>query len=243
MAEQYLEIGTSTRKREEEIKRIINRASPVVVWPSQGGAVIVAANRDARENRIHSIYDRIACVTLGTFSGGTNLWQHAAIVASTEGFVLSKGDVSCRIIIRQISSLLSMSFHDIRKGPFYGTEAVFVEVSEERDEDYLVHLNYMGFVNTFSEARLFGRLGDPDHNAGGSDDSVDDATEQAERRLREIWDPAAPTETICELLRGEDAFSRLFSANRVEAVVMDRQAVREERYRQVFNRMVWSEPS
>lgn len=230
---EMIEVSTSTRRREEEIKRILDRASPVVVWPAEEGIVIIAANRDKRENRIHSIYDRIACVTLGTFSGGTILWQHAAFRASSDGFNLSKGDVSCRIIIRDTSALLSDSFHSLRKGPLFGVEAVFVEVDEERESDYLVHLNFMGFVNTFGEARLFGRL-DPDADRNGDRDELKD---NAERKLGEMWNPGLSLSEAVEALRGEESFRGLFTSSRVEIVTMERYAVKEGRFNQVFNRM------
>jgi len=224
--------STSTRHREEEIKRILDRASPIVVWPAEEGIAIIAANRDKRENRVHSIYDRIACVTLGTFSGGTILWQHAAVRASSDGFNLSKGDVSCRIIIRDTSALLSDSFHNWRKGPLFGVEAVFVEVEEERDDDYLIHLNFMGFVNTFGEARLFGRL-DPDEDRNGDRDELKD---NAERKLGEMWNPNRPLSDAIQTLRGEELFRGLFASSRVEVVTMDRLAVKEGRFNYVFNR-------
>jgi len=228
-----LEITESTRRREEDIKRILNRASPIIVWPAEEGIVIIAANRDKRENRIHSIYDRIACITLGTFSGGTFLWQHAAIKASSDGFNLSKGDVSCRIIIRDISGLLSDSFHNWRRGPLFGVEAVFVEIGEERNKDYLVHLNFMGFVNTFEEARLFGQLvSDEDGN-----NDRDELKDNAERKLGELWDPNRPLSDVIQMLRGEELLHRLFSATRVEVVTMDRRAVKEGRFNRVFNRI------
>lgn len=229
---ELFELSPSTRRREEEIKRILNRASPVVIWPAEEGVAIIAANRDKRENRVHSIYDRIACVTLGTFSGGTLLWQHAAFRASSDGFNLSKGCVSCRIIIRDISALLSESFHSFRKGPLFGVEAVFVEVDEERDNDYLSHLNFMGFVNTFGEARLFGRL-DPDSDKNGK---VDELNNAAEKRLAEIWDPARPLSEAVDMLKREERLGGLFATSRIEVVTMDRSAVKEERYSRVFQR-------
>lgn len=229
---ELLEVSTSTRRREEEIKRILERASPVVIWPAEEGIAIIAANRDKRENRAHSIHDRIACVTLGTFSGGTSLWQHAAFKASSEGFNLSKGDISCRIIIKDTAALLSESFHSLRKGPLFGVEAVFVEVNEKRGGDYLVHLNFMGFANTFDEARLFGRL-DPDADKNGDRDELKD---NAEKKLSEIWDPNRPLLDSVEALRREELFKGLFTSSRVEIVTMDRSAVKEGRFNRVFNR-------
>src|SRR3989344_5554332 len=107
----------STRRREEEINRIIKQASPAIVWPAEEGIMIVAANRDQIENRVHSIYDRIACITIGSFSGGNLLWQDAAIRASQEGYSLSRGDVPCRVIIKTTAALLSDSFHNLLGGP------------------------------------------------------------------------------------------------------------------------------
>ena len=229
---ELVEVSPSTRRREEETKRILERASPVIVWPAEEGIVVIAANRDKKENRIHSIYDRIACVTLGTFSGGTILWQHAAFRASSDGFNLSKGDVSCRIIIRDTSALLSDSFHGLRKGPLFGVEAVFVEIDEKREGDYLVYLNFMGFVNTFDEARLFGRL-DPDADSNSGRDELKD---NADKRLGEIWDPARSLSDAIETLKREELFRGLFASPRVEIVIMDRSAVKEERFSQVFKK-------
>jgi len=229
---EFVEVSTSLRRREEEIRRILDKTSPVLVWPAEEGIAIIAANRDKKENRIHSIYDRIACVTLGTFSGGTILWQHAAFRASSDGFNLSKGDVSCRIIIRDISALLSESFQSLRKGSLFGAEALFVEVDKESKNDYLVYLNFMGFVNTFDEARLFGHL-DPDADHNGDSDELKDS---AERKLGEIWDPSRPLLEAIGMLREEELFGGLFTSSRIEIVTMDRSAVKEERFSQVFKR-------
>ncbi|OGN02255.1 MAG: hypothetical protein A2655_04655 [Candidatus Yanofskybacteria bacterium RIFCSPHIGHO2_01_FULL_43_42] len=229
---EFVEISTSTRRREEESRRILDRASPVIVWPAEEGILVIATNRDKRENRIHSIYDRIACVTLGTFSGGTILWQHAAFRASSDGFNLSKGDVSCRIIIRDTSALLSESFHGLRKGPLFGVEAIFVEVDEERESDYLAYLNFMGFVNTFDQARLFGRL-DPDVDRNGDRDELKDS---AERKLSEIWDPTRSLSDVIEILNREELFRGIFTSSRVEIVTMDRSAVKKGEFNRVFKR-------
>ena len=114
----------------------------------------------------------------------------------------------------------------------FGVEAVFIEIEEKREDDYLVHLNFMGFVNTFGEARLFGRL-DPDTDSNGGRDELKD---NAEKKLGEIWDPSRPLSDAIQTLRGEEHFRGLFASSRVEIVTMDRLAVKEGRFSRVFKR-------
>src|SRR3989344_7743437 len=184
-------VDFSIHRREDEIQRILQDSSPVVVWPCEDGVLVVAANKDKRENRTHSIFDRIACITLGGFSAGTILWQDAALRASMEGFNLSRGDVSCRILMKGTSALLSESFHNFRQGPVFGAEVVFVEVASERTEDYLAYVNFRGFIQTFDEARMFGRIQVPDgrdaRNEGRAENDL------AHQCIKALWDPNLST--------------------------------------------------
>lgn len=225
----------SLRKREEDIKRILWDASPFIIWPCEGGVLVLAANKDKRENRIHSIFDRIACVTLGGFSAGTILWQDAALRASMEGFNLSRGDVSCRILMKGTSALLSESFHNFRQGPVFGAEVVFVEVASERGDDYLAYVNFRGFIQTFDETKMFGRIQVPDsrdvRNEGWAENEL------AHQRIRAVWDPDLSIEQAINVLRAEQSLSNIFSSTRVEAIFLDRQMVKEEKFNKVFQRL------
>lgn len=228
-------VDFSFRRREDEVQRILQEASPIIIWPCEDGVLVIAANKDRRENRIHAIYDRIVCVTLGGFSAGTVLWQDAAFRASAEGYQLSKGDVSCRILIKTTSAVLSDSFQNLRRGPVFGAEAIFTEVASDRDDDYLAHVTFNGFVQTFNTARLFGRVqkkeGDSTKDDGGK------ATVVAQERLEFLWDPELSIRESLSALRNEQAFSSMFDSVRVEAIALDRRAVRDEKFDKVLKRI------
>ena len=228
-------IEFSLRKREEDIKRILQDASPFIVWPCEEGILVLAANKDKRENRTHSIFDRIACITLGGFSAGTILWQDAALRASMEGFNLSRGDVSCRILMKGTSALLSESFHNFRQGPVFGAEVVFVEVASERTEDYLAYVNFRGFIQTFDEARIFGRIQVPDgrdaRNEGRAENDL------AHQCIKALWDPNLSTGQAINALREEQSLANIFSSTRVEALLLDRRMVKEEKFNKTFKRL------
>ena len=228
-------IEYSLRKREEDIKRILQDASLFIVWPCEEGVLVLAANKDRRENRTHSIFDRIACITLGGFSAGTILWQDAALRASMEGFNLSRGDVSCRILIKGTSALLSESFHNFRQGPVFGAEVVFVEVASERADDYLAYVNFRGFIQTFNEAKMFGRIQVPDvrdvRNEGRAENEL------AHQRIKALWEPDLSTEQAIDSLRQEQSLANIFSSTRVEAILLDRKMVKEEKFNKTFKRL------
>ena len=227
-------INVSLRRREEDAKRLISQSSPVIIWPCREGILILAANKDRLENRIHEIFDRIACVTLGGFSAGTRLWQHAVYQAGIEGYSLSKGDVHCRIIIKQISSLLSDSFHDFKPGPVFGAEAIFAEVAPERQDDYLAYVNLHGFIETFDKAKIFGQLKTPDQNMR---DNNRFNNSRAEKRLSEIWDPDSPIDDVQKSLQNEDSLAGLFQSTRIESVLLERKMVKETKFNSVFKRL------
>jgi len=228
-------VDFSFRRREEEVQRILQEASPVVIWPCDEGVLVIAANKDGRENRIHAIYDRIVCVTLGGFSAGTILWQDAAFRASAEGYQLSKGDVSCRILIKTTSAVLSDSFQNLRRGPAFGAEAIFAEVAADRDDDYLAHVTFNGFVQTFNTAKLFGRI--QKKEGGNVKDDGGKATTIAHERLESLWNPELTIRESLAALRGDQAFSAMFDSVRVEAVTLDRRAVRDEKFDKVLKRL------
>ena len=227
-------VDFSIHKREDEIQRILQDSSPVVVWPCEDGVLVVAANKDKRENRIHSIFDRIACVTLGGFSAGTILWQDAAYRASAEGHQLSKGVVSCRILLKTTSALLADSFQNLRRGPVFGAEAVFVEVASNRNNDYLAHVNFSGFVHTFNTAKLFGNISS---NLRNTKEDRSREVNLAHDRLNLLWNPELSVQDSLLSLKSESILQPIFNSVRVEAIVLDRHAVQNGKFDKVLKRL------
>jgi len=225
------------RDHQEEIKNYVRKSSNAIIWQGDPGVLIVAANRDVKENRIHKIHDRIACLTRGTLSAGQKIWQGAVNVADLKSHQYSRGDVHSQELVQRASEILAASYS--AAGDFVlRAEAAFAQIARQPEDDSVVHVDPEGDITTFQKVFFFGTFHDGE-----------DEYEVSQKRLQEfqesvtqLYQAAAEPIQIIDILHGHRDLRRLIfedpKAKRTEVVFLERVKVMTKDFRHVFQRLM-----
>lgn len=225
-------------RREQNIRLAVRRSSPALIWSGDAGIHIVAVNRTRSDNRIYKALDRFAAVTRGLAVDGSLIARGAIQVAYGTAAQRSRGGVHGRHLVESVAHAVAERFHNYLSAPL-SAEMVLVQLNAAPDQDYLAHLNYRGEASTFEKAFFLGSV-KPDVTNQQQDET---AFEKIQEQLQGAWEPGATLARISDIFRalpivGETpGLGDTFAKGRLEVVLLDRTALAERRFADIFKRL------
>ncbi len=207
--------------RAQYIEAKLAQGVPVLAVSVAEGIVLFTYRRQAR--KIYEVYDRLVFSGVGQQSDVEALRTAAVDFAHQEGYNRSEQDVTIQRVATALTAPLKKAFADFGSAPLVA-RSLFAEVSESAEEDTYYILDYDGdYAISRGSAVL---AGSESQIAGfeGKLDSVQSMTPaKAVESLQDIWQAGMETDerTLKDVLEGLTA----------EAVLLERQEVRENRFR------------
>ncbi|HEX2706017.1 MAG TPA: proteasome subunit alpha [Candidatus Lustribacter sp.] len=208
------------KDRADYARKGIARGRMVVAMGFDSGIAFVAENPSRTLHKISEIYDRIAFAAVGKYNEFENLRVAGVRYADLRGYSYDRSDVTARGLANAYAQTLGAVFTQESKP--YEVEIVVAEVGHSPDQDQIYRLTYDGSV---ADERGFVAMGG--------------ASEAAEKRLAEAWEPgltmADVLDLAVEVLAADPAGGapRPLGADALEVAVLDR-----NRPRRAFRRIL-----
>lgn len=207
--------------RAQYIEAKLAQGVPVLAVSLTEGVVLFTYRRQAR--KIYEVYDRLVFAGVGQQSDVESLRVAAVDFAHQEGYNRSEQDVTIQRVATALSAPLKKAFADFQSAPLVA-RSLFAEINSEPEDDLYYILDYDGdYSISRGSAVLAGSEEQAKAFEGKFDGVKPQAAELAVDALREIWQAGMENtdRPVAELLEGLTA----------EAVLLDRQGVRENRFR------------
>ncbi len=219
-------------RRERTILDSVRKSSPVLVWSGTLGIVILAPNKSRVQDRVYKIIDRMALAMRGTIPASTALARTIIGKAYADSIPLSRGGVGVRELAANAGSVIAGCFYDVLHAPL-PVEAAVVQLNDEVSKDYLAHIDPKGGLKTFERVHL---LAAPDTHGQGSTDE-EDAVERLQESVSRQWHDHTVIRTLMEDLLSQSVLDPFLKQGlRLEMVLLDRTALRERKFSEIFKR-------
>ena len=197
----------------------IARGRSVLTLAYADGILFVGENPSNALHKISEIYDRIAFAAVGKYNEFENLRLAGVRYADLRGYQYDRRDVTSRGLANAYAQTLGTIFTE--SGKPYEVELVVAEVGDRPADDQLYRLTYDGSVAEEHACVVMGGNSEPINNY-----------------VKERHDPAASLEValqlgVAALSHSPDGTARTFSADDLEAAVLDR-----NRPRRAFSRLL-----
>jgi len=215
------------RKRQEEIKETVRPSSAVLVWPSDAGILVVAANKSLRAsgNRVFPVHDRMALVTRGDYSAGRFLAYKTIDSAYLQMIQYGPEEVDPSVILGVLGNRLGESY-ETPIGPKVAAEAVLVRLETNPADDFIGVAECSGDTE-----RIEGPL-------WRGPDEKGDRQEAIQQHLSRIWTPDLRVEGVLELLTAGGTLDEALKPRaRLESVFLDRDAMLRKEWTCVSRRL------
>lgn len=234
------------RHRSEYIEARLVEGSPVAAVSCREGVLLLTVR--AAQRKIFEVYDRLAFSGVGQHSDIEAVRLAAIDFAHQEGFTRSPDDVTLGRVVAAISPALKKAFGDPFAAPLV-LRALFAEVGKTPEQDALTVMNYDGEFqvqrgaaavagSTYAEEQMAEILSPLAVFAGAAPANreappLSDAAAVAlrawaagrlHRRPADEDEPAGPPDYDAVL-------SDALATGEVEAVLLERQTTRENRFR------------
>jgi hypothetical protein len=236
------------RNRQHEIRRVIQRSSPALIYSGTIGIVIIARSKKTLRPRIGKILDRLAIVSRGELSGSDQVHDIAALEARTRAHFESKEDVRGSDPVRAISEVLSNRYHAFF-GPPLAIESCLVQLNDTPDTDYMAHIDPDGSVQPFEHVLFMGSIEKPHEPHARNNEHEDEASHTRDHLSRELlkqfndqlerqWRDYGSVEDLLEALKAIPELESMFAPpKRRDIVLLERAALLKQDYRNIFRRL------
>ena len=215
------------RKRQEEIKEAVRPSSAVLVWPSDHGILVVAANKSPRTsgNRIFPIHDRMALVTRGDYSAGRFLAHKTVDSAYSQIIHYGPEEVDPSFVLGVLGNRLGESY-ETPVGPKVMAEAILVRLETDPSDDFV------GIAECSGETeRVEGPLWRGPDEKGERLDAV-------QKHLADVWSPDRPVKDVLTLLTSDGVLDESLRPRvRMESVFLDRDAMLRKEWTRIIRRL------
>lgn len=225
------------RHRSEYIEARLVEGSPVAAVSCQEGVLLLTVR--AAQRKIFEVYDRLAVSGVGQHSDIEAVRLAAIDFAHQEGFTRSPDDVTLGRVVAAISPALKKAFGDPFAAPLV-LRALFAEVGKTPEQDALTVMNYDGEFqvhrgaaavagSTYAEEQMDAILAPLAAEAPPLSDAVAAAMRawaagRLHRRPTDEDEQTGPPDY-------DAAISEALATCEVEAVLLERQTTRENRFR------------
>ncbi|MER3403382.1 MAG: hypothetical protein C4336_09810 [Armatimonadota bacterium] len=228
------------QQRAQYIRNRLQSGSPVIGLSYDLGVLLLSVRRQAR--KVYEIYDRLMLSAIGNPSDVETVRLASIDFAHQEGFVRSPDDVTVqRVVGFALSPALKKAFGDPLTAPFV-FRGLFAELHTSPEQDLFYILNYDG---DFMPAHRFAVV-------AGTSYAEDQTVRYLKERLENI--PTLETAISCALtawgiarriaiqeetehVSASDALETLRetldSETHVEVGILERQTLRENRFRRL----------
>ena len=207
--------------RAQYIESKLGQGVPVLAVSLAEGILVFTYRRQAR--KIYEVYDRLIFAGIGQQSDVEALRVAAVDFAHQEGYNRSEQDVTIQRVATALSAPLKKAFADFQSAPLVA-RSLFAEVGPSPEEDTYYILDYDGdYAIRRGHAVLAGSDTQLAAYEGKLEPLAAKKPEQAVEQLREIWQSGVESE--------ERPLSELLEALTPEAVLLERQDLRENRFR------------
>lgn len=204
--------------RAQFIEGRLAQGAPVLAVSLDAGILVLTYRRQAR--KIYEIYDRLIFAAVGQQSDVESLRVAALEFASREGYNRSEEDVTVQRVATALSAPIKKAFGDFGQAPVVA-RSLFGEVNASPEEDLYYTLDYDGDYSLGRRFAVIAGFPSVAEAARGrlADVSSSNSVEEAIEALKTIWresqsDESDPTDGLS-----------------VEAVLLERSDVRENRFR------------
>lgn len=226
------------QQRAQYIRNRLQSGSPVIGLSYENGVMLLSVRRQAR--KVYEIYDRLMLSAIGNQSDVETVRLAAIDFAHQEGFVRSPDDVTVqRVVGFALSPALKKAFGDPLTAPFV-FRGLFAELHDRPEDDLFYILNYDGdFLPMNRVAVIAGTTYAEEQAMQYLKEHIEGAPtlEEAIRRALTAWGIARrlatqeEREQVSEREAHETLHDILDSETHVEAGVLERQTLRENRFR------------
>ncbi|MEJ5295336.1 MAG: hypothetical protein WHT28_08840 [Fimbriimonadales bacterium] len=226
------------QQRAQYIRNRLQSGSPVIGLSYENGVMLLSVRRQAR--KVYEIYDRLMLSAIGNQSDVETVRLAAIDFAHQEGFVRSPDDVTVqRVVGFALSPALKKAFGDPLTAPFV-FRGLFAELHDRPEDDLFYILNYDGdFLPMNRMAVVAGTTYAEEQALQYLKEHVGEAPtlEAAIRHALTAWGIARrlatqeEREQVSEREAHETLREILDSETHVEAGVLERQTLRENRFR------------
>ena len=207
------------KDKSDYARKGIARGRSVLTLAYADGILFLGENPSNALHKISEIYDRIAFAAVGKYNEFENLRLAGVRYADLRGYQYDRRDVTSRGLANAYAQTLGTIFTE--SGKPYEVEIIVAEVGDTRADDQLYRLTYDGSVGEEHAFVVMGGNSEPISNF-----------------VKARHDPAAPLDVVVQLAvealsHAPDGSTRTFSADDLEAAVLDR-----TRPRRAFQRLV-----
>jgi len=208
--------------RAQYIEGKLATGSPVLAISLEEGILVFTFRRQAR--KIYEIYDRLIFAAVGQQSDVEAMRMGALEFASREGYNRSDEDVTIQRVATAMSSPLKRAFGDFGSAPLV-VRALFAEVGEKPSDDLYYTLDYDGdYAVSRQAAAVAGTLEAGETIEGMLREVQSKTPEEAVKELRSVWLKGSDPD-------GHKSESELVAGLKEEAVLLERSAAHENRFR------------
>lgn len=208
--------------RAQYIEGKLASGSPVLAVSLPEGILVYTFRRQAK--KVFEIYDRLIFAAVGQQADVEAMRIAALEFASREGYNRSEEDVTIQRVATGMSAPLKKAFSDFGSAPLV-VRCIFAEVADSPEEDLYYVLDYDGdYAVSRHRATVAGTLEAGADLEAKLDGFTAASPEEALDVLREIWRTGVDPE-------GQKSDEEVFGALKVEAVLLERANVWENRFR------------
>ena len=207
--------------RAQYIEGKLAQGVPVLAVSLSEGILVFTYRRQAK--KIYEIYDRLIFAGIGQQSDVEAMRVAAVDFAHQEGYNRSEQDVTIQRVATALSGPLKKAFADFGSAPLVA-RTLFAEVNATPEDDIYYVLDYDGDYSLLHGSAV---LSGSETQAIAFEAKLESVKKQKPEKalesLREIWQSGMESE--------ERPLKELLEGLKPEAVLLERQDVRENRFR------------
>lgn len=226
------------QQRAQYIRNRLQSGSPVIGLSYDNGVLLLSVRRQSR--KVYEIYDRLMLSAIGNQADVETVRLASIDFAHQEGFIRSPDDVTVqRVVGFALSPALKKAFGDPLTAPFV-FRGLFAELHDSPEQDLFYTLNYDGdFIPAHRMAVVAGTSFAEERASDYLKSRIEvvPTLENAIQHALTAWGIARriatheETESVSESEAHQTLRETLDSDTQVEAGILERKTLRENRFR------------